>query len=150
MQEVNWKDPKILIGIFAGVAAVGMTLYNCRGSGPGVPLNQVEVTEQTMRDIAARTFLAITAGSSPTKVVELPPIHAEIPPQNRDAWGSEFTFALVGANKKPKTATIVSPGADKAQGTADDLVCKAQFNFEAGPGYDVYVQGAVEITHGPS
>ena len=148
MQEVNWKDPKILIGIFAGVAAVGMTLYNCRGSGPGVPLNQAEVTDEILREVAARTFLAIQGGQSPKAVAELPPLDTVQPPRNLDAWGSEFTFQLEGAEKKTKTATIVSPGPDKQAGTADDLRCTAVFKFQTGPGYDVYHQSSVEVTTG--
>lgn len=150
MHDVNWKDPKILIGIFAGMAAVGMTLYNCRGSGPGVPLNQAEVTEETLREVAARTLLAIQAGSAPKAVAELPPIDANSKPRNADAWGTEFAFTLVGENKKTKTATIVSAGADKQSGTADDVRCVASYTFQAGPGYDIYQLGLVQITQGPN
>lgn len=147
MQEVNWKDPKILIGIFAGVAAVGMTLYNCRGSGPGVPVGKTELTHDAMRDVAGRTLMALVAGANPKSLSELPS-HEGAAPRNTDAWGRELTFSISGENKKQKKATIVSAGADGTPGTADDITCVVQYEYVAGPGYDHYVTGAIEVTGG--
>jgi hypothetical protein len=144
MHDVNWKDPKLLIGIFAGVAAVGMALYNCRGSTPGVPLNEAEETQKRMYAIAHRTLTAIQAGTTPTTLADLPKVE-KIDEQIKDGWGSEISFTITDGAAKMKTATLISPGADKAAGTPDDITCTAVFRFEPGPGYDVYVQGPIDF-----
>ncbi|MFZ4574814.1 MAG: hypothetical protein ACOYN0_10485 [Phycisphaerales bacterium] len=144
MHDVNWQDPKLIAGIVLGVGAIGLTLYNCVGSKPGVPLVPAEVTQQRMYAIAHRTLNALQSGAVPKALTELPKL-PNVDESTTDGWGAEITFSLADAPNKSKSATLQSAGADRAMGTADDIRCTAEFRFEPGPGYDVYVQGPVDF-----
>lgn len=111
-----------LIEIMVVVAIIGLLM----GTVGVVAFNrykkaQVTNTKQIIKNLetAVQTFMMDNNGSCPKDLNQL---YTEkiVNKKPKDAWGQELVFKCPGDQNK-ESADILSKGADKREGTADDL-----------------------------
>lgn len=142
IDPTHLKDPKVIAAVAIGLLAVGMIAYNFTGS-PGEPLTKEQTNENTLRTAMVRVFNEFKAGKKITAFSDIPDFQG-----SKDAYGNPMNLTLTPGNGKNFDAEVRSAGADGKMSTSDDQRAVAEFAFEAGPGYDVYVLSTVNIVTG--
>lgn len=143
----QFTQPKGIMAVVAGAAAIAVFFYSCRSSGPGEELTVDQKNEDILRTAAYRVLKAVKTGQKPTKGSELPALEAEVPNPN-DSYGTELLIELTPLAGKNLALVIRSAGMDKTPGTDDDLRVESAIRHEGGPGYDEYFLNVVVVSQG--